>query len=132
MPIGNGEGYKLKVETNIGGEIFHDEEVIQAYYKRNVQDGEKRVVGTNRYDANVFGHSRQGEPEPTVERKQVKPFTTPKPKARKPQESPAKSTEVEIDKELQKAMNNDLANRGLGQIKKPRSRKQPKTTTDNK
>ena len=42
------------------------------------------------------------------------------------------AVEVEIDPALEKALNEDLASRGLPNAKKTRKHKTPKTTTDNK
>ena len=116
MPIGNGEGYKLKVETNIGGQIFHDEEVTNEYYRTETP---KRTP--NRYDMNVFGH---GNDQPEVpEQKVVKPFAKAKPQQKRKPKAVA-APEFVPDVEMEKAMNKDLETRG---IKKPRKTKTTKT-----
>ena len=70
MPIQNNKGHTLKVETNIGGEIFHDEAVREVYY--TTPKPERKPTS---YDMKCFGHGNdQPEaPEP------VKPFAKAKP-----------------------------------------------------
>ena len=115
MPIQNNKGHTLKVETNIGGQIFHDEEVRAEYYRTEVP-----VRKTTAYDMNVFG-SNQGQPEPAPEKKVTKPFAKAKPQQKRKSKVVA-APEFIPDADIADALNKDLANRGI------KSRK-PKTKT---
>ena len=119
MPIGNGEGYTLKVETNIGGKVFHDEEVREVYY--STPKPERKPTS---YDMNVFGHGNDQPPAPAPEQKVVKPFAKAKPQQKRKPKAVA-APEFIPDAEMEKAMNKDLETRG---IKKPRKTKTTKTT----
>ena len=120
MPIQNNKGHTLKVETNIGGQIFHDEEVRAEYYRT-----ETPVRKTTSYDMNVFG-SNQGQPEPAPEPKIAKPFAKAKPQQKR-KSKVVDAPEFIPDEEMADALNKDLANRGI----KSRKTKTTKTTKTN-
>ncbi len=96
MPISN-KGTSLKVETNIGGNIYHDETVRDVYYRHNLQRSTQREAGTHPMDMKTYGHPNSA---PEVE-------------------------EYEMPAEMEKAINNDLADKGV----KPKRKRNKKTTT---
>ena len=97
MPIGNHESHKLKVETNIAGRLYENEEVTQVYY---------------------HGHKRETPVSPPAATMEV--FGSNQPQVQ--------ATEVEIDPALEKAIQEDLASRGLPKAKRTRKPKSTKTT----
>jgi len=57
MPISN-KGTSLKVVTNINGTIYHDEEVRDVYYNRNMQAEQRREpAGKQPGDMKAFGRN---------------------------------------------------------------------------
>ncbi len=65
MPISN-KGTSLKVETNIGGNIYHDETVRDVYYRHNLQRSTQREAGTHPMDMKTYGHPTSQEVEEFV------------------------------------------------------------------
>ena len=89
---------QLKVETNINGVIYEDETTRDVFYKRNSQREPRQPVGEGY--AKPFGH-------PDI-REQAEEF--------------------EMPPEMEKAINNDLADKGVAT--KPKRTRKKKTTTD--
>ena len=111
MPLGK---TGIQVETRIGDKTFDNEEVTDIYYRKNLQDGEKRAWGTNTHDMLPFGQ-QQVEIQPTTDAEPPK------------------------DEALEKAIADDLTSRGVPKTppeKKPArkrrasAKKTTKPTTD--
>ena len=99
MPISSNKS-KLKVETNIAGTIYEDETTRDVYYPRNQQREQRRVAGSHPMDIPVYGRDNKADAE-----------------------------EFEMSPEMEKALNNDLADKGVTP-KPKRTRKKKTTTTD--
>ena len=65
MPISN-KGTSLRVETNINGTIYKDEEVRDVYYNKNSQQQTQRAAGTKPMEMKTFGHPTSQEVEEFV------------------------------------------------------------------
>ena len=96
MPISN-KGTTLRVETVIGDKTYTNEEVTNIYYKRNQQSEQRRTAGSHPMDIPVYGRDNKADAE-----------------------------EFEMPPEMEKALNNDLADKGV--TPKPKRRRTKKTT----
>lgn len=102
MPINNGT--PLRVETNIDGTIYENEDHAKTRYLQN-QQTEPHLKQTS-YDFNVMGH-----PSPAY--------------LHRLQEEQAARDAVKDDA-LEKAINNDLAERGINKKVAPEAKPKPK------
>ena len=62
MPISN-KGTNLRVETNIGGQIYLDEEVREVFYKQNSQTKPQPNADEVPMSMKTFGHPSSTEVE---------------------------------------------------------------------
>ena len=84
MPI-NSNKTTLKVETNIGGNIYNDEEVTNIYYNHNLQRSTQREAGSHPMDMKTYGHP---DSAPEVE-------------------------EFQMPEDMKKVINDDLTDKGV-------------------
>ena len=103
MPI-NSNNSKLKVETNVGGVIYEDETARDVFYKRNSQSQEQRQQPALQPHgrANPFGHY---------------------------DENLQAKEEFEMPPEMEKAIADDLTDKGVAA--KPKRTRKKKTTEPN-
>lgn len=96
MPISSNKS-NLKVVTNIGGNLYEDEEVTNNYYQHHMQKSKQRPAGSHPMDMKTFGHPQQEE--------------------------------FEMPPEMERAIADDLTDKGVAP-KPKRTRKKKTTTSD--